>query len=157
MELWNGTKPSLCHFCIWGYPTHVLKGKIEKLESRIEVCMFVGYSKETKGGIFYSPKDNKTFVSTNATFLEHDYINNHKPQSKVVLEEMVSNKQDQSPAVENENWPEDIASYSQNNGELHRSGRVGPYEHEAQMLVSDTNKDYPLTYRDAMEDSDKEK
>ena len=69
---------------------------------------------------------------------------------------MVSNKQDQSPAMAREKQPEDIASSSQNNGELHRSGRVGKqparYEHEVQMLVSDTNKDDPLTYRDAMED-----
>ena len=112
MELWNGTKPSLRHFHIWGCPAHVLKGKTGKLESRTEVCMFVGHSKETKGGLFYSPKDNKTFVSTNATFLEHDYINNHKPQSKVVLEEMVSNKKDQSPAMAREKQQEDIASSS---------------------------------------------
>ena len=27
LELWNGCKPSLRHFRIWGCPTHVLKGK----------------------------------------------------------------------------------------------------------------------------------
>ena len=47
---------------------------------------------------------------------------------------MVSNKQDQSPVVANEKWLEDIASSSQNNGELRRSGRVGKqpvrYQHE---------------------------
>ena len=102
MELWNGCKPSLHHFRIWGCPAHVLKGKTEKLDSRSEVCMFVGYSKETRGGIFYSPKENKTFVSTNATFLEYDYVNNHKPRSKVVLEEMVSNEVAKSPATTNE-------------------------------------------------------
>ena len=69
MELWNGCKPSLHHFRIMGCPAHELKGKTRKLESRSEVCMFVGYSKETRGGNFYSPKENKTFVSTNANFL----------------------------------------------------------------------------------------
>ena len=67
-----------------------MKGKTGKLESRTELCMFMGYSKETRGGIFYSPKENKTFVSKNGTFLEYDYINNHKPHSKVVLEEIIS-------------------------------------------------------------------
>ena len=52
LELWNGYKPSLCHFRIWGCPVHMLKGKIGKLEPRTEVCMFVGYPKVTRGGLF---------------------------------------------------------------------------------------------------------
>ena len=48
--------------------------------------MFVGYPKETKGGYFYSPKDNKVFVLTNARFLEDDHIRNHKLNNKVVLD-----------------------------------------------------------------------
>ena len=63
--------------------------------------MFVGYSKETRGEFFYSPKENKTFVLTNATFLEYDYVNNHKHHSKVVPEEMVSNEVAKSPAITN--------------------------------------------------------
>ena len=50
--------------------------------------MFVGYPKETKSGYFYSPKDNKVFVSINARFLENDHIRNHKSNKKVVLEEI---------------------------------------------------------------------
>ena len=69
LELWNGHKPSLRHFRIWGCPAHVLKGKTGKLEPRTKVCMFVGYPKGTRGGLFYSPSDKKVFVSTNATFL----------------------------------------------------------------------------------------
>ena len=34
LELWNGRKPSLHHFRIWGCPAHVFKGKTGKLESR---------------------------------------------------------------------------------------------------------------------------
>ena len=34
---------------IWGCPAHVLKRKSDKLEAKTEVCMFLGYSKETKG------------------------------------------------------------------------------------------------------------
>ena len=92
LELWNGNKPSLHHFRIWGYPAHVLRPKSGKLESRSEVCIFVGYAPETRGGYFYSPKDQKVFVTTNVTFLEHDYMNNYKPQSKVVLEELTTDK-----------------------------------------------------------------
>ena len=48
----------------------MLKGKTGKLEPRIEVCLFVGYPKGTRGGLFYSPQDKKVFASSNATFFE---------------------------------------------------------------------------------------
>ena len=58
------------------------------MDSRTKVCLFVGYPKGIIGGLFYSPQDKKVFVSTNATFLENDYVTNFKPCSKVVLEEL---------------------------------------------------------------------
>ena len=87
-ELWSERKPSMKYLHIWGCPAHVLKGKSDKLEAKIEVCMFLGYSKETKVYLFYNHKDNKMFVSTNAKFLEDDYMNNYSPRSKVVLVEL---------------------------------------------------------------------
>ena len=90
LELWNGQKPSLRHYRIWGCPAHVLNKRAGKLESRTEVCLFIGYPKGTRGGIFCL-KDKKVFVSTHATFLENDYMNNLKPRSKILLEEMLGN------------------------------------------------------------------
>ena len=87
-ELWSGHMPSMKYLHIWGCPAHVLKGKSDKLEAKTKVCMFLGYSKETKGYLFYNHKDNKVFVSTNAKFLEDDYVNNFNPRSKVVLTEI---------------------------------------------------------------------
>ena len=52
------------------------------------MVFFVGYQKGTVGGLFYSHKDNKVFISTNAKFLENDYMNDYTPRSKVVLGEM---------------------------------------------------------------------
>ena len=66
----------------------MLKGKSDKLQSKTEVVFFVGYPKGTVGGLFYSHKDNKVFVSTNAKFLENDYMNDYTPKSRVVLAEM---------------------------------------------------------------------
>ena len=66
------------------------KEKTGKLESHTEVYMFVRYPKGTTEGLFYSPQENKVFVSTNFTFLETDYMTNYKPCSKVVLEELLS-------------------------------------------------------------------
>ena len=66
----------------------MLKGKSDKLETKTEVCMFLGYSKETKDYLFYNHKDKKVFISTNTKFLEDDYVNNFSPRSKVVLAEI---------------------------------------------------------------------
>ena len=71
-----------------GSPAHMLKGNTDKLKSRIEVCFFIGYPKRTKGGLIYSPNDPKVIVSSNATFLEQDYVIDHKPRSRIILEEM---------------------------------------------------------------------
>ena len=52
------------------------------------MVFFVGYPKGTVGGLFYSLKDNKVFVSTNAEFLKNDYMNDCTPKSRVVLAKM---------------------------------------------------------------------
>ena len=96
MELWSGCKPSMRHLHIWGYPTHMLKGKFDKLEPKSEVCFFVGYPKGSRGYLFYSHNHSKVFVSTNAKFLENDYMNNFTPRSRVVLTEMNELVVDQS-------------------------------------------------------------
>ena len=64
----------------------MLKTNIDKMESRLEDCIFVVYPKGKRYGFFYSPNDNMVFVSTNATFLEKDYIKNYRPKRKVIIE-----------------------------------------------------------------------
>ena len=88
LELWKGRKGSLRHFKIWDCPAHMLETNPKKLEPRSTVCLFVGYSKETRGGLFFDPKLNKVFVSTNTKFLEEDHIREHILRSKVVLNEL---------------------------------------------------------------------
>ena len=36
----------------------------------------------------YNPKDKKVMVTTNAKFLETDFLTNHIPRSKLVLQEL---------------------------------------------------------------------
>ena len=96
-ELWNGRKPSLNHIRIWGALTHVLRKEPHKLESRTEVCLFIGYPKGTRGGLFYSSSEKKVIVSTNAKIFEEDYANNFKPKSKVILEELDSAQESPKP------------------------------------------------------------
>ena len=68
------------------------RGKIGKLDSRTEVCLLIGYPKGMRGGILYNPRDKIVFMSTHATFLEHEYIIDFKPHSKVLLEEVLEKK-----------------------------------------------------------------
>ena len=58
----------------------MLKWDPNKLKTRSDVCLFVGYPKGTKGYIFYDPQNQKVFVSTNARFLEEDYMIDNKPK-----------------------------------------------------------------------------
>ena len=125
----------------------MLKGKIGKLEPCIEVCMFVDYLKGTRVGLFYTPSDKKVFVSTNATFLEDDYMKNFKPHSKVLLEELRSDQIKKSPSTTDERQSQERTITIQNILVPRRSGRVvrlpSHYGHEGevQFLVSVTNRD----------------
>ncbi|XP_060966846.1 uncharacterized protein LOC133035120 [Cannabis sativa] len=148
-----------------GCPAHVLRKKEGKLESRTEVCMFVGNSKETRGGLFYSHKDNKVFVSTNATFLEDNYMKDNKPKSEIVLEEMLtdtvpSNVPSSSTQEEDHPTPSVVATEKtttkapvQKVTTPRRSGRVSTkpsrygLDGEINMVVGDGIDDDPLTYK----------
>ena len=174
-ELWCRRKPSLRHYRVWGCPAHVLnRGKIEKLDSRTEVCLFIGYPKGTRGGIFYNPRDKKVFVSTHATFLEYEYINDFRPRSKVLLEDVLENEsQDDMTRVVNKDTDSmttrvvDIDTETNDTTNFsgqkvivpRRSGRIKrpPECYEANIVVPDINDEDPSTYKDAMMDTDEEK
>ena len=49
------------------------------------MCLFVGYPKRTRGYYFYNSEKQKVFVSTNAKFLEEDYMKDYEPKSKIKL------------------------------------------------------------------------
>ena len=66
------------------------------MEPKTEVCVFIGYPKGTKGGLFYNPKEKKVIVTTNAKFLETDFLTNQIPRSKLVLQELSKEKTNQS-------------------------------------------------------------
>ena len=61
--------------------------------------------------MFYSPKDQKVIVSTNAWFLLEDYVINHKPKSRIVLEELRGDRPVQTsliPIVQQETPQESV-------------------------------------------------
>ena len=140
----------------------MLKGKTRKLEPRTEVCLFIGYPKGTRGGLFYSPQDKKVFVSSNATFLENDYMTNFKPRSRVVLEELQSNQIRPRPVTVTGESNKETTNPIQDVIAPRRSGRVSkkPIRYtgagEANVVVTDTSDDDPFSYKHAMDDPDKD-
>ena len=73
---------------VFGVAVHVLRRDSSKLEARSEVGIFIGYPKGTKGYLFYDPKEQRVLVSTNARFLEQNYMLDNKPRSKIILDEL---------------------------------------------------------------------
>ena len=166
-ELWTGHKPSLRHIRIWGSPAHVLNPDAAKLEPRSEVCLFVGYPRGTKGGLYYSPKDRKVFVSAHARFLEEDYIIEHKPTSRIVLEEMRGDpptprpKPSVVPVVTEEDTQTPVTNTDTNTPvEPRRSGRVivRPARYallgESSDSLPDEQGTDPRSYDEALQDTD---
>ncbi|KAL5538373.1 hypothetical protein UlMin_043253 [Ulmus minor] len=160
-ELWTGKRTTLNHIRIWGYPAHVLDKESTKLDSLSEVCMFVGYPRETKGGYFYNSKENKVFVSTNVTFLEDSFIQDFKFRSNVMLEDMSNNiVASEVPNVESNPINEERQTDQQIPREFRRSGRIIQQPNrfmsggEALEAEAIGHKDDPYTYNEAMGDFD---
>ena len=161
IELWTGDKPSLRHIRIWGCPSHVLNKKVTKLESRTEVRLFVGYPIGMKGYIFFSPRDWDVIVSTNARFLEEDYIMNHKPMSSVILEELVGGIDNPQVAIIHVEQPQvnaqndtNIAPVSHHSGRVVRQPERFMFLGESSDLVSGEHDEDPRTYEEALQDKD---
>ena len=55
-----------------------------KLDTKLELCYFIGYPKGTKGWLFYDPREQIVLVSTNVAFLENDYMMDWKPNDRFV-------------------------------------------------------------------------
>ena len=143
----------------------MLKGKPDNLEQKLEVCLLLGYSKETRGYLFYSHNNNKVFVSTNAKFLENYYMNNFTPRSRVVLAEMNEHVIEQSMDGTRDDVvvldkPQDITYEMTSTQEPRRSGRIvrPPIRFidlgETYKAISEEAENDPNTYEEAMNDID---
>jgi hypothetical protein len=58
---------------IWGCEAYVKKLQPDKLESKVEKCVFVWYPRDTIGYTFYHPAEGKAFVDQVGTFLEKEF------------------------------------------------------------------------------------
>ena len=73
-ELWFGKKPKLSFLKVWGCGAYVKRLQPDKLEPKLEKCIFIGYPKETIGYTFYHRSEGKIFVAKNGTFLDKEFL-----------------------------------------------------------------------------------
>ena len=114
----------------------------------------MGYPKGTKGYLLYDPQEQRFTVSTNARFLEEDYMVDNKPMSKVVLDELrVEGVVSSIPEMEVD--PPRVAS-TQERGEPRHSGRVVRQPDRFIGLGEVTEKPEmdPCNYNEAIQDKD---
>ena len=55
----------------------------DKLEPKLEKCVFIGYPKETIGYTFYHRFKGKIFVAKNGSFLEKEFLSKEVSGRKV--------------------------------------------------------------------------
>ena len=73
-ELWFGKKPKLSFLKVWDCDAYMKKFQLDKLEPKLEKCVFIEYPKETIGYSFYHKSKVKTFVAKNGSFLEKEFL-----------------------------------------------------------------------------------
>ena len=153
----------LAHFRVWGCPAYVKRLLTDKLGPRSDKCLFIGYSKESKGYYFYNTEEQKLFVSMRATFLKKEYLIG----SAKVNSELNEVRQGEVP-LHSETTIESalIGSDPEPIEEpLRRSGRVprqsdryfGFLVRDWDPIELDENNEDPITYMDALQRSDSER
>ncbi|TYK04057.1 gag/pol protein [Cucumis melo var. makuwa] len=148
---------------------HILNNVPSKSVSETPFELWRGHKPtlKTRGGLFFDPQENRVFVSTNATFLEEDHMRDHKPRSKLILNEAI----DESTRVVDEVGPSSRVDETTTSGQSHpsqslrmlrRSGRVVSQPNhylgltETQVVITDDGVEDPLSYKQAMNDVDKD-
>ena len=78
-----------CHFLkVWGCDAYVKRLQPDKLEPKVEKCVFIGYPKETIGYTFYHRSEGKIFVAKNGSFLEKEILLKEVSERNVELDEV---------------------------------------------------------------------
>ena len=85
---------------IWGCEAYVKRQDSDKVASKSDKCLFVGYPNKTKGYYFYIPSENKVFVARNGVFLEREFISKRVIGSKTSLEEVKEPEVTTEPSME---------------------------------------------------------
>ena len=97
----------------------MFKKKTEKLDTKSELCYFIGYPKGTKCYLFYDLKEQIILVSTNAIFLEDDYVMDQKSNDRFDLRELSDTPRE--PLEGSSNPMEDVPKTTTSSLQIHES------------------------------------
>ena len=64
------------------------KFQVDKLEPKLEKCVYIGYPKENVGYTFYHRSEGKIFIAKNGSFLEKEFLSKEVSGRKVELDEV---------------------------------------------------------------------
>ena len=136
----------------------MLKQSSNKVDSKSELCWFVGYPKGTRGYNFNNKSDMKVFVSTNAKFMEEEYIMNHiiRDMNKLMEKTEFPRIQDNVVPVDPQPLIPDIDTPNMSR----RSGRVirAPVKltlmGESSLTIPESHEDDPTSYYEAIKYKD---
>ena len=78
----------LSHLRVWEYPACVKRLKTNKLGTKSDRCLFIGYPKKTKRYYFYLVAEQKVFVSSRTVFLEKEFLGEEANACKIELDEV---------------------------------------------------------------------
>ena len=155
-ELWTGKRPGLSFLKIWGCEGYVKRQASDKLASKYDKCLFVGYPKETKGYYFYIPSENKVFVAHNGAFLEREFISKRVSGRKTSLEEVQEPQVATEPSMEILQDSQPVVELTSSAQGSRRSCRIHHEPKRYGFLVTDektielVDQDEPTTYHEEM-------
>lgn len=74
-EAYSGKKPSVAHFRVFGSEcyAHIPDSDRKKLDSKNRVCIFLGYSDESKAYKIYDKEAKKTLINRDVVFVEEPH------------------------------------------------------------------------------------
>ena len=120
-EAWNGIKPSVEHFRVFGCIAHVHVPEVQrtKLDNRSLKCIFLGVSEESKGYRLFNPITKKVIVSRDVIFEEEKQWDWDELSEKQILVdfEWGDNDGDGTTGINDNNCSEDQDSSEDNDRE----------------------------------------
>src|SRR5271156_6868330 len=163
-EVWTGKKPSLSHLRVFGCDAfvHVPKDKRNKMDSKAEKCIFIGYKDGVKGYKLWNPVKRKTVYSRDVIFRE---VENTSRIEDVPKEKEPDKLQFDIKDERGDSFEESYSSESDEEAEpqtpvLRRSDRVrrqaerySPPDFRSNFVLSITDDD-PRTAKEAMDSDD---
>jgi hypothetical protein len=104
-EAWNGMKPSVHHFRVFGCVAHAHIPDVQrkKLDDKSIRCVLLGVSEESKAYKLYNPIEKKIIVSRDVVFEEDKGWNWHGKEAVKQIDDIAVNDEVGEIEIENPN------------------------------------------------------